>query len=403
MSGNEAIFLLLMSLGALFMPIISKKLLLPSAVGEILYGTLLASASLSLPKTLMNNGDLRMVQYFSSLGFMLLMYIAGLEINFEKMKALPKRELFLYALLFLPTALMGFYITHYLNMHWAFTLIFFTTGIGLLFPVLKDTNLIQSDFGQKLLIIGMIGEILTLMGLTSLTLSTKYGSTFQLDTIINIAYIVGFIIVIYIFLKILRTLLWWKPHLQSLFLQVSDSNETGIRTNFVILFAFITFAGIANIEFVVGAFIGGAILALVFADRRSVLDKLNGLGYGFFIPIFFISVGMQVTFKDFVNIEVLKLALIIIAGMFICKLAGTLVLIYSKISIQTLPLITTGLSFPLTMLVAVSSVCQELGVINKTEASAILLAAMGSAIIFPWAFKLLLNVVMVRESLEVKE
>lgn len=390
MSEQEALFLFLMALGAFFMPFLSKRLLLPAAVGEIIYGIIIASL---IPY---GESQLVMVEYFSTLGFLILMYLAGLELDFERFKALPKKELWIYVLTFIPVAAAAWYLSFKLQLSWGFAIIFFTSGIGLLFPVLKDTGLIKTDFGQKLLIITMIGEILTLAGLTVLTIISKY--SFTIDSARQILYLAVFFLVIYFIMKILKVMLWWRPDLQSIFLEVGNPTETGMRANFVILFAFVAFAAIFKIEFVVGAFVGGLMFALVFAGRDGVLDKLGGVGYGFFIPIFFISVGMRVTFSDFVQTDVIILALIIIASLFITRVAGTLLLLFSSIEKPKLMLVTVGLSFPLTMLVAVSRICYDIGLINKMQTSAVLLASMISAIIFPWVFKGMISIIMPSEN-----
>lgn len=386
MSEQEALFLFLMALGAFFMPFLSKRLMLPAAVGEIIYGIIIASL---IPY---GESQLVMVEYFSTLGFLILMYLAGLELDFERFKALPKKELWIYVLTFIPVAAVAWYLSFKLQLSWGFAIIFFTSGIGLLFPVLKDTGLIKTDFGQKLLIITMIGEILTLAGLTVLTIISKY--SFTIDSARQILYLAVFFLVIYFIMKILKVMLWWRPDLQSIFLEVGNPTETGMRANFVILFAFVAFAAIFKIEFVVGAFVGGLMFALVFAGRDGVLDKLGGVGYGFFIPIFFISVGMHVTFNDFMQTDVIILALIIIASLFITRVAGTLLLLFSSIEKPKLMLVTVGLSFPLTMLVAVSRICYDIGLINKIQTSAVLLASMISAIIFPWVFKGMISIIM---------
>lgn len=391
MTEQEALFLFLMAIGAFFMPFISKRLLLPASVGEIIYGIVIASL---IPY---GESQLEMVDYFSSLGFLILMYLAGLEINFEKFRALSRKELWLYVAAFIPVALTAWYLSYYLELHWSFAIIFFTSGIGLLFPVLRDTDLIKTDFGQKLLIITMIGEILTLAGLTVFTIISKYGYTIQSAR--QILYLAVFFIVIYLIMKILKVALWWKPNLQSVFVEVGNPTETGMRANFVILFAFVAFAAVLEIEFVVGAFVGGMMFALVFAGRDGVLDKLGGVGYGFFIPIFFISVGMRVTFNDFLQKDVIMLALLIIASLFISKVAGTVLLLFSSIPKQKLLLVATGLSFPLTMLVVVSSIFYDLNLIDKMQTSAVLLASMISAIVFPWIFKAIAAVIMPDEDI----
>ena len=377
MSEHEALFLFLMAIGAFFMPFISKRLLLPAAVGEIIYGIVIASL---LPH---GENQLEMVEYFSALGFFILMYLAGLEIDFEKFRDLSRKEFWLYVSAFIPVAVTAWYLSFYLNLHWSFAIIFFTSGIGLLFPVIRDTGLIKTDFGQKLLIITMTGEILTLAGLTVFTIISKYGYT--INSARQILY--------------LKVALWWKPNLQSVFLEVGNSTETGMRANFVILFAFVAFAAVLEIEFVVGAFVGGMMFALVFAGRDGVLDKLGGVGYGFFIPIFFISVGMRVTFDDFLQKDVILLALLIIASLFLSKVAGTVLLLFSSIPKQKLVLVATGLSFPLTMLVVVSRIFYDLGLIDKMQTSAVLLASMISAIVFPWIFKAIAAIIMPDEDI----
>ena len=391
MTEHEALFLFLMAIGAFFMPFISKRLLLPASVGEIIYGIVIASL---IPY---GESQLEMVDYFSSLGFLILMYLAGLEINFEKFRALSRKELWLYVAAFIPVAVTAWYLSYYLELHWSFGIIFFTSGIGLLFPVLRDTDLIKTDFGQKLLIITMIGEILTLAGLTVFTIISKYG--YAIQSARQILYLAVFFIVIYLIMKVLKVALWWKPNLQSVFVEVGNPTETGMRANFVILFAFVAFAAVLEIEFVVGAFVGGMMFALVFAGRDGVLDKLGGVGYGFFIPIFFISVGMRVTFNDFLQKDVIMLALLIIASLFISKVAGTVLLLFSSIPKQKLLLVATGLSFPLTMLVVVSSIFYDLNLIDKMQTSAVLLASMISAIVFPWVFKAIAAVIMPDEDI----
>ncbi len=87
MTEHEALFLFLMAIGAFFMPFISKRLLLPAAVGEIIYGIVIVSV---LPH---GENQLEMVEYFSALGFLILMYLAGLEIDFDRFQFLGLQSL----------------------------------------------------------------------------------------------------------------------------------------------------------------------------------------------------------------------------------------------------------------------------------------------------------------------
>ena len=386
MTETEALVLMLMSLGAFFMPFISKRLHLPSSVGEIMFGILIGAL------VDVHGEPMRLVEYFSAFGFLVLMYLAGLELNFDRFRLMPRKDLWLYLCMFAVVGVASFAATSYMNIHWSFTLVFFTTGLGLLFPVLKDADLMKTDFGQNLLIMAMFGEILTLMGLTIVTLTHKYGFTVQ--SLLHSAYILGFFIVIYLIMRIMKVALWWHPSRQSLFLLVGNPTETGIRANFVILFFFVALASAVQIEPVVGAFIGGMLFALVFAGREAVLEKLGGVGYGFFIPIFFISVGMKFSISELTHPSVVLLALLITGVIFLTRAIGGAALLFTTIKKQKIILVIFGLSFPLTMLVAVSSICHEAGIISRAESSAVLIAAMASAILYPWLFKLTSAIVM---------
>lgn len=108
---------------------------------------------------------------------------------------------------------------------------------------------------------------------------------------------------------------------------------------------------------------------------------------------------MRVTINDFLQKDVIMLALLIIASLFLSKITGTILLLFSSIPKHKLLLVATGLSFPLTMLVVVSSICYDLNLIDKMQTSAVLLASMISAIVFPWIFKAIAAVIMPDEDI----
>ncbi len=379
MSEHEYLLILIMSAGAFFIPSLSKKMMLPSSVGEIVFGVVVASL------LHIENDPHSIVSYFSGFGFLLLMYMAGLELEFDRLREFSKRDLILFIFMYVLVAIACVVAVNMLDLSIAFTLLFFTTGLGLLFPVLKDAGILKTDIGQTILIIGMIGEVLTLAGLTVFTLASEYGLT--LSSLLHFSLVVGFIIGIYLMIKLLKVILWWFPHRQSGLVMVGNPTETGIRGNFLILFASVVFAEAMGIEHVVGAFIGGMIVALIIADRHAVLEKIGGVGYGFFIPIFFISVGMQVTITDILQVKVLLFSLGITGVLLVVKLFGSVILYFTSLNKRAVFLVASGLSFPLTMLVAVAAIFLELGLITKQESSAVLLASIISSIVYPWMFK----------------
>ena len=368
MSEKEAIVLVLIAVGAYIIPFTSKKLMLPSAVGEILYGMGLAFIITTGHETM------PLVKYFSMFGFLLLMYIAGLELDFNKFRDISKKDVILYFSIYIPILLASIFIVNMFNLDRAFVLVLFTTGIGLQFSVLKETGLMSTSLGQSMLIICMIGEIFSLLGLTLFSMIAESGVSSAL--LFDVFYIAIFFVVIYLVLK------------------VGNITETGIRGNFLILFFFVALAVILKIEFVIGAFIGGMIIALVFPDRESILERLTGVAYGFFIPVFFISVGAGFNYKHIFDKDVLILALIISVFIFVTKFIGSILLFFTDIKNRKVILVATSLSFPLTILVAIGEVFKEKSIITEEQSSAILLSAIITAIIYPWIFKLLVKLLV---------
>ena len=117
MSKLEALLLLCMCAGAFLMPFLSRRLRLPSAVGEILFGL---CAGLLFKEAFHKT---TIIKFLGELGFILLMYLAGLEINFEKIKITPKKELYLYTSMVVLVVVFSIGITLYFHQPPIFALI----------------------------------------------------------------------------------------------------------------------------------------------------------------------------------------------------------------------------------------------------------------------------------------
>lgn len=381
MNPDEAILLALISIGAFFIPLVCRRLLVPSAVGEIVFGLLLGLVFGNIP------GKLPTIRFLSELGFILLMYLAGLEIDFQLIKATPRgtiaRYLFFYGLVIG----CSFGTAAYLGQHPFYGLIYLTVAVGLLFPVLKDTGLLGEDFGRSFLILGCIGEVISIAALIVFMLYLRFG--FSLETLLHLVELAGFLLICYLLLKAFKLYVWWHPTKIGVFLQTGDVAETGIRANFVTMFVFVSLAALFDIELIIGAFLGGMLFGLVFKKRSEIVEKMGALGYGFLIPIFFIEVGLRFSLKDFIDLQVCRQALVTALLIFLIRVLCSPVFLFSSFSLRQIMLIPVGLSFALTLLVALAAIGQQEGIFQAQEASAILLAAVITALVFPWIFKVL--------------
>jgi Kef-type K+ transport system membrane component KefB len=383
MSKVQAYMLLTICCGAFLMPFICRRLSLPSSVGELFFGLF---AGLFFRDVFKSAGDgVDIIKFLGELGFILLMYLAGLEINFEKIKATPRKELALYMAMVFLLVIFSFGVSTLLGQKPIYSLIYLTTAVGLLFPVLKETGILESDTGQRLLIIGSIGEVVSLVALTLFILYSSYG--ISKESLIHLGQMAAFVLGAFIIYKFFRLLVWWYPALARPFLATGDPSESGIRANFVNMFVFVALAALLDMELIVGAFLGGMAFALIFKKREEIQKSIGGFAYGFLIPVFFIEVGLRFKINDFVKLEVVGLALAISITIFLVRLLASSVLFFTNLSLMEILLVPVSTSFALTLLAAIATFGLEHKIIDETQGASILLAAILTAFIYPGVMK----------------
>ncbi len=379
MTELEAILLLVVSVGAFIMPFVSNRLNLPSPVAEIIFGLIIGMFFSDIfHKT-------EVVRFLGELGFIILMYLAGLEINFENIKKLPSKNKFIYISVISLIIIFSIFTVYYLNLPNIYILVLLTTAIGLLFPVLKDLNITSTHFGQTLLIIGSIGEVVSLISITIFFVVYKYG--FSKEAFIHLLEIYLFFSFAYILLRLFKLFIWWFPDKIPVFLKSEGVTETSVRANFVNMFIFVALAALLGLEPIIGAFFGGLLFSVIFKEKEQVIEKLSSFGYGFLIPIFFIDVGLRFNLMELLQLQVIYNAVLLSALMLIVRFLASSLLIFANFSFIEMLLTPFTLSIPLTLLVAIATIGYETQMINKLQASTIILTAILTALIYPWIFK----------------
>ncbi|WP_457623544.1 cation:proton antiporter [Persephonella sp.] len=392
MDKNEAILLLVISIGAFIIPFISRRLYLPSAVGEIFYGLILGIFF----KDIIH--ETPVVKLLGELGFIILMYLAGLEINFDRIRSTGRKDLTIYFLSLIMIVFLSFYITFSFEFPLIYALVFLTIAIGLLYPVLKDTGLLKTNFAQSVLIIGSIGEIISLLFITGFTLYFQFGLSSK--ALIHLVEIYIFFALAYFIIKGFQLFIWWNPKWTSTFLKTGDPTETGIRANFVNMFIFVALASLLGMEPIIGAFMGGMLFALVFKERKEIQEKFSAFGYGFLIPIFFIEVGLQFDIFQLIKPEIILNALLLTGIIFFIRAVSSLLFTFSGFNWKEIFLIPFSLSMPLTLLVAIATIGLEVEMLDKEQASIIILSAVFSGLIYPWLFKIIVKKLKIEEKKE---
>jgi Kef-type K+ transport system membrane component KefB len=94
-----------------------------------------------------------------------------------------------------------------------------------------------------------------------------------------------------------------------------DDQELGVRISLAPSFFFIALSELVHLESVLGTFMGGALLSVVFRRKGNLERKLSGIGYGFLIPIFFINVGINFDLSNILTPSLLFTLKLLIAAL----------------------------------------------------------------------------------------
>ncbi len=377
MESFDAISLVFISLGAFLLPLLGKKIKIPGIVLEIAYGIIVGPIlNLVSPSEFISG--------LAILGFLLLMFLSGFEIEIEKFQENGLRALLLPSLMFLGTVLISLFLVTRLNYPIFLGLVLCTTSVAIVIPILRSDDTIKSNYGQLLFMTALLSDILTLLGATVLA-SVERSGGFGVK---NLNVILYFIIVTLI-LRIVKRLAWWNPQLFSRMFDGNDPEELGIRSSIALMLTLVGVAVLFDIEAILGAFLAGTIFAFIFPNRGSLESSLKGFSYGFLIPIFFINIGLNYDVSVFSNtqfyVEVLYLFVIAIA----VKLLPTILLIFAGVKLKQILAGGFLLSARFSLIIAMAEIGVEIDLISKAIEQQIILLAVLTATIAPIGYKLL--------------
>ncbi len=290
---------------AWFTPILLSLLKLtkvPSVIVEIIIGYLVGKFVLGS----FDHESFRILEFLALTGFIFLMFLSGLEIDVDRILAsLPRKKLtyvrfinnpllvgVLYFFLSIVISVIGtLLLSKLINIPniWYFSLIMVTTSVGIVLPVLKDKGEIKNRYGQMIVVAAAVADIFSIILFTFTAFIIKNG--FQAELL----YILG-LFGIFVVFYLLGSKLKDSPFLKKQAFKLSHaSSQIRIRGAILMIMFFVVIAQVIGEEAVLlGAFLIGLVLStMLHHDRSVMLLKLDGMGHGFFIPIFFIMVGIE--------------------------------------------------------------------------------------------------------------
>ena len=161
-----------------------------------------------------------------------------------------------------------------------------TTALGTVLPILREHHMSGGTFGRMFMAVGAIGELFPI-----LAIAIFLGVNSRLSALISIAAIGLIAVTLAGAQRLLR-----GGRLESIVSSAAEATgQTTLRLSILLLLGLLVLAGEFGLDVVLGAFLAGVVLRRwAPGDTDTLANKLDAVGYGFFIPVFFVSAGMDV-------------------------------------------------------------------------------------------------------------
>lgn len=381
--GISIVSLVIVVVIALITPILLHRFklnVIPVVVAEILMGLLIGKSGLNIVQEGM------WLETLSSLGFIFLMFLSGLEIDFSvftRKKKSGKKEpntFYISALVFAGIFVVSIILAIFFNIIglvdniFLMTLIISTISLGVVVPTLKEANLMKTTIGQIILLIAVIADLVTMILLAVFaSLYEGEGNTWLLLILFGAGMILYFIGRRYKSTKLIETL-------------ASGTTQIGTRAIFTLIIVLVAISETIGAEAILGAFLAGVLVSLLAPDQE-LIHKLDSFGYGFFIPIFFVMIGVDLNIWELLSDPkmIMFIPLLLIA-LLISKLLPAFIL-RKWFNMKTVVASGILLTSTLSLVIAAAAIGENLGVISEKTSGTLILVAIISCVITPVLFK----------------
>ena len=367
-----------------FLIYITRMRFIPAMVLEIVLGFIVGPQGLHWV-----NVD-ALLSLLSEMGLCYLLFLSGMEVDLERLKgrllvmmssgfllSLIIALLFGLALQAIVPSISPFFIAILLS----------STSLGIVMAILKDAGESTTDFGQLVIAGSTVGELgpITLLSLFFSGASSSLSSRVILLGIFFLMLLILSLAIFYV-----RRLTWFDDMLRRL---EDTTAQLSVRASLLVLVAVVAVAVVFGAATILGAFLAGIMLkfALKKSTEAHLRTKLEGLGFGFFVPIFFITSGL--TF-DLHALLAQRSALLLVPIFLVALLVvrGVPALLYGeRMGKQQMVIAALLQGTSLSFIVAATTIGLQLGLITHAIGAALLLAGLLSVIVYPFISLLLLQ------------
>ncbi|PLS02912.1 monovalent cation:proton antiporter family protein [Neobacillus cucumis] len=385
----SVISLLVVVTTAFLTPIILHRFKLnfiPVVVAEIIMGLIIGKSGLDIV-----HQD-AWLSTLSTLGFIFLMFLSGLEIDFTAFSGSKKREvpangkkepntfiaataIFSGIFIFSLGLSYLFVLAGFIDNAFLMTLIISTISLGVVVPTLKEAHLMTTVIGQIILLVAVIADLVTMILLAVFVsiYEAGHGNTWLLLILFGAG------VILYFIGKMFKT----RTFIETL---STGTVQIGTRAVFTLIIVLVGLSETVGAENILGAFLAGVLVSLL-SPNQELVHKLDSFGYGFLIPIFFVMIGVNLdVWSLFSDKKLLLLIPLLLIGLLLSKLVPVYLL---KIWYDTKTVISSGflLTSTLSLVIAAATIGERMEVITPQMSGTLILVAVITSIFTPMVFK----------------
>ncbi|WP_082234631.1 monovalent cation:proton antiporter family protein [Halobacillus massiliensis] len=388
--GASVTSLVIVIIAAFLTPILLHRFklkMIPVVVAEIIVGLIIGQSGLNLVEP----DD--WLEILSTFGFIFLMFLSGLEIDFSlfsKRKKSSKKEnnagsppspVKLAFIVFIGIFILSlglsymFVLAGFIENAFLMTLIISTISLGVVVPTLKDANMMKTEIGQTILLIAVIADLATMILLAVFV--SIYGEGGGNMWLLLVLFGAG--ILLYGLGKRFRN----QSFIETM---TKGTIQIDTRAVFTLIIVLVAVSETVGAENILGAFLAGALVSLL-SPNPELVKRLDSFGYGFLIPIFFVMVGVEL---DLWGLLADPRILILIPLLFLALLVSKLLPVFIMRKWYDMKTVVGSgflLTSTLSLVIAAAAIAEREGMIDAQMEGALILVAVLTCLTTPILFK----------------
>jgi len=361
------------SAAAAFLARIGPHLVLPTVVVEIVLGIAIG------PEVLAWASEGTYIQFLANFGLAFLFFFAGLEVV---EKHVPRQAIMRGSFGWAISIALGIVLGYLLQLAglgaegWLLGIALSTTSLGTLVPIMSDSGLLPTPIGTAVLGTGVAGEFWPI-AVMSVFLTGIYGAVAEIVLLL----VFGGIAIGTAFLALRAR----PPRIVAILRETLHSTgQAAVRLSILLLAALVLLARDVGFEFILGAFAAGLIVGLVLdnPEGRVVRMRLEGIGFGLLIPIYFVATGLTFDLDSLLTARGVGLAALFLALLLLVRGASALLWLRELGPRGTASVAFFGAT-ALPLVVAIVGIGTDRGAIDSDVGASLIGAAMVSVLVYP--------------------